>query len=399
MLRRSKGKAGAHPITDMAFPDVARFGAFVGLFLSSFECGMLLLDMFGSPVPQPGLKSRTWSFSGANPLILAEEKSCSWRARLRRVAPFIIGGFSGLALYLAPADTRMPIALFFGVRAFEVLCRLGVNHGVVMRIPHADTALMALASAQVIYAWFYEPGSLDPGYRRFLDHQGGRPVFMKDAFARWVSREAIDPEQIDKMNAHRSNLGLAALAAAGIQDQNGCAISHPETPFCTLFVLRFFCQSFMRALPVYIPVYLLPLVIFKSSKLVSDPVNVGHHVLAGILRSSGFLASYCSVAWFISCWARPFVARSRLLSCLAGFGAGTTVLAEKKPRRIELGLYVFTQALQSTFRLLKSRGTIGDIVGGDIALFVGAAAVIMYCYVREPTTIRPGYFSLLRWYV
>ena len=55
----------------------------------------------------------------------------------------------------------------------------------------------------------------------------------------------------------------------------------------------------------------------------------------------------------------------------AGFFSGTAVLLEKKHRRIELALYVFSHALQSAYRCLMEIGVACAIPHGETLLFMG----------------------------
>lgn len=67
--------------------------------------------------------------------------------------PAFVGAAAGLSLLAAPASYRTPIALFFGVRSLEIAVRIGVNRHWLPKFEHADTILMNISSAQVL--WVY----------------------------------------------------------------------------------------------------------------------------------------------------------------------------------------------------------------------------------------------------
>jgi hypothetical protein len=48
---------------------------------------------------------------------------------------------------------------------------------------------------------------------------------------------------------------------------------------------------------VYLPVHLLPLLLFNSPRLARRPLATTARAAEGVLRSSTFLALYCSLGW------------------------------------------------------------------------------------------------------
>src|SRR4051794_38480298 len=109
-----------------------------------------------------------------------------------------------------------------------------------------------------------------------------------------------------------------------------CQVLHKETDSCTRASLDFFKAAYLRALPVYLPVYMLPLVLFKSRQLLRRPIQILLPTVLNIARSSLFLSSYCSVCWAVACMSTKMGLVSHLKGALAGFFGGCTVAVEKK---------------------------------------------------------------------
>ena len=139
-----------------------------------------------------------------------------------------------------------------------------------------------------------------------------------------------------------------------------CDILHPETTSCTYHFLTFLQQGIIRALPVYLPVYVLPLVLFRMKDILSNPIKALTLTSFSLFRSCLFLSSYCAVCWYAACtMTNQLGSKSNINGFVAGFAGGLCVAIEKSGRRIELGLYVLAQAIPAAYRYLHERGYVG----------------------------------------
>jgi hypothetical protein len=350
-------------------------------------------------------------------------------ARYWQRAP--IGGFlAGVALWCLPPSHRVAISLFFAVRAFEVMVYHGAQKKILPVLPHADSMLMMVSSAQIIWGLLFRPRSLDPGYYRFLLHHGGMPAHNLTFFSNLV-RPLFNPsifpaESIDThmLKLKQTEFGpdvpmsltkwgkvstevlerCAATRHACKElpldmdaDRLFCMLFHPGDS-CTYHFFDFFKAAFMRSLPVYIPVYTLPVVLFGLMKFIRDPVPKAITIVSSIVRSSTFLGLYCTLGHTAMCAVNNVYGSkySKLSGVLAGLACGSAVLLEKKSRRIELALYVFSHAAQTFWRDWVSLGVFTNIPHGEVLLFAASFAVITWAYINEPYFLRPSYFSLLR---
>lgn len=122
---------------------------------------------------------------------------------------------------------------------------------------------------------------------------------------------------------------------------------------------------------IYIPVHLLPRLLFGPKAFMQKPIENLLKVAIGSARSSAFLATFIGSIWFMVC-----VGRSLLLPKLfpnvshiywdAGIGpimgswaCGLSVFIEEKRKRAEMALYVAPRALFATAEALKP-GWISD---------------------------------------
>eukprot|EP01117_Protostelium_nocturnum_P015080 TRINITY_DN5803_c0_g1_i2.p1 TRINITY_DN5803_c0_g1~~TRINITY_DN5803_c0_g1_i2.p1 ORF type:complete len:375 (+),score=113.45 TRINITY_DN5803_c0_g1_i2:615-1739(+) len=344
--------------------------------------------------------SQTSPRSSDNLAEMAESKSTPSNLLLGRVGRVWLSGLLASSAFLfLPKEARGTISIFFLVRAIEVAAKYGAEDGYLPTIEHGDTLLMALASAQVIWAWLYYRESVDSSYLRFLDHQGGRKMVIQEACAMNLKGgpEAIlaTPKTLTKLNKHRAKLGYSPVEAN--DPRFHCVNLHPESTSCTLSFIYFLKDAFRRALPVYIPIFVVPQILFKPKTLVTRPFSSIYHVLMGIARSSTFLSMYCGMCWLTSCFITDKVGlRTHLTVAASGFMGGSMVAIEKKNRRIELALYVLSQALPSFYMTLRSMKLAPTFKNSEIVLFALSVCVLVNSFLLRPHLMRSSYVSLFR---
>eukprot|EP00475_Leptophrys_vorax_P026776 TRINITY_DN37_c0_g1_i2.p1 TRINITY_DN37_c0_g1~~TRINITY_DN37_c0_g1_i2.p1 ORF type:complete len:545 (-),score=119.88 TRINITY_DN37_c0_g1_i2:949-2583(-) len=359
------------------------FGAFLGTFLGISEYFLRILSK--SPTPL---------------------------VRVLR-AP-IAGAFAAFGFLWMPKDQRPAIALFFFVRAVELFIRWACLLRLVPKLENADTWTMVIASAQVLWAWIYQPQALDPGYLRFLNHQGGMPRDIVDSFGGLCEySSAVGPQNLLNIgsfalsNERRIKSGSPALELMDLSltDRSSlqpliCQVVHPHDHYCFAFFVRYLIRAYKRALPVYVPVYLIPLVLFKSKTIISAPVKTFISTVMNVAQSSLFLSTYCGSAWYITCILRNYFAGyngGQFIGLASGL-SGLSVLLEKKPRRIELALYVMSHAIKTFLTLNTSNGSLPYVSNTDFLAFVFSSMIIVTVYVEHPEIMRPSYRSLLNYF-
>lgn len=137
-------------------------------------------------------------------------------------------------------------------------------------------------------------------------------------------------------------------------------------------------QAFVDSLAIYLPVHLIPVLLFSTTTLMNAPIATLIRILAGAGRSSAFLATFVG-----SIYASVCLVRTRLPTFLNIFGikwsnqiydsglcvqlgcmlCGLSVLIENKRRRREMALYTAPRALYTLIDgIALPRGRAGQLL-------------------------------------
>ena len=400
--RAARARAGAPPALVSALTDTIRYASFLGAFAGTY----VAVD--------EGLAA--W---------LGKESTAAWRAAAAGAAA------APSVLILGPKTRHTSLALYLLLRGATLLVRVGNKPGAhpalraalaPTRVAHGDTALMCAACAQITYSWMVAPHTLPRAFVRFLDKHGGR-----DASFYAAARElATRPASVTGPPAALLGTPLAALAG---ESSLPCDWAHPGAS-CDASALAFFPAALARAVPVYVPVYVLPALLVHGRALF-DPVTgppLWRKMAKGAARSATFLALYCTLCWRGACVG--FRATGRVSA--AGIPAtawvgGLATLVEKKSRRMELALYCASRALESFAlcvpgwagwerrdggvgapsppgaltlpALRRRRHPLAPLLRPDIAILAAAAAAVGHCYSdargAHRDVFRSKYLSVL----
>jgi hypothetical protein len=158
--------------------------------------------------------------------------------------------------------------------------------------------------------------------------------------------KCLSTATLTKSNAFRGKLGLAALdgaltkpmvtATALTVSQSQrlvCALQHPTTGCLGHFAESVF-HSFKKLVPIYIPIYVIPMLIFNAKKLYKEPVKRIKQLVISVLRSSLFLGVFLGVGWSANCLIARKLGNTLVWTrLLPGIAAGLTILLEKKTRK------------------------------------------------------------------
>lgn len=316
---------------------------------------------------------------------------------------------ASLSLVLAPAAYRTNIALIFAVRALEVQVRAAVRNRLLPPFflweNWGDVSLMSFASAQVVWAYIYHPESMSRSYRKFFDRHSQLNAIELDALRAMCKYQALPLSGLNQLRAKKK---LPALTYAGTsydaKPWSTMELIHPTLPLPTHIIL-YFLKGLKLALPVYIPVFALPMVLFSYRKLIRDPVHTLQIMLQGVARSSLFLSAYCTIGVNAITFIRALGLRSgvvgvslaQLAPMVSGaIAGGLSVIFEKKSRRMELALYIWSQALVSVWDVLKTKWHFKPLPYGEVLIFALSFASIMHAFVRHPKDIRPTYSSIIQ---
>lgn len=309
------------------------------------------------------------------------------------------GCLTGPAMLFLPPEDRAGFSLFVGIRGLGVAANYLVAMKLVPQIPHADTLVMCAASAQAIWAWIHNPKSHDPAYNRFLDYQGGKRMPQVAWFARYHENRTpnlMAAPVTEAMNASRSKLNLPPLTSLPNTHRvvmfDGLSFLHNHA--------RFFVEGIKRSLPVYIPVYGISTLLFRSGALLRSPLVVARQFVSNVVRSAVFLSAYCMSCWLGADAAELVLGPNPAVSIFAGIAGGSCVLIERRNRRIELGLYVLSHALKSGYRSWVEWGWIKGLPSPltEVVCYGLGIALLMHAYVNNHSLTRKTYISLFKYF-
>ncbi|KAF0687199.1 Aste57867_21055 [Aphanomyces stellatus] len=338
--------------------DTVRFGAFVGLLVGSFHATEVVLK---------------YVRGSDDPLNKA-----------------IAGAVSGLSLFLDAPSRRPVISLYIFVRMLDIYLRhASESHAFVRDIEaylpmqYATEILFGLANAPIIYATAYDPSLLPKSYYNFILTMGNLSHHGTDFTLRRRLRGELDP------NTNQ----LVAFTPCQPHFHRESCLAHSAKDWVSTGVVR--------AGKVYLPVHLMPLVLFRYKKLATAPVATLARVAFDTLRSAAFLSTYQIMVKMLVCSSRNFFQEDYpLVAFLAGVRrqltvTGASLFFEDPKRRTELMLYTGVRGLEVMWAFLKRQGVAQYIRAkhGDVFFFCLSMACIMS---SPPAHFKPAYLSLLR---
>ncbi|KAG0501880.1 hypothetical protein HPP92_001952 [Vanilla planifolia] len=244
-------------------------------------------------------------------------------------------------------------------------------------------------------AYILKQESLPSSYRSFLNKHGGKAAAILEGLKGVTNTPFTNLDSIEKLYKSTGvDLKLDPYMKVP------CSIVHGNQS-CTRHAISFLIQEYKRALPVYLPVYLIPALIVHRQGLVKRPYTILAKGLIGTAKSSLFLSVYCASAWAWTCLLFRMFNRCDIpLIAAATFLTGLALLIEKKSRRIEIALYCFARAIESFFTCVAGAGYLPQasrLKRADVIVFSIATAIIMHCYAQERDVFRSKYLNVLDW--
>ncbi|XP_015885405.2 uncharacterized protein LOC107420855 isoform X1 [Ziziphus jujuba] len=357
----------------MAVKETLRYGLFLGTFAGTFVSVDEIIGSLGG-----------------------HRRTAKWRA-------LFAGAVAGPSMLLTGLNTQhTSLAIYILMRALVLASRCGIKSKRFGRIckpltwAHGDIFLMCLSSSQILSAYILKQESLPPSYKSFLNKHGGKDTVILQGVKeiatgmRFTNLEAI--EKFYKANGVNIKLDPNMKVP--------CTIVHGDQS-CSGHFLSFLIQAYKRALPVYLPVYLIPALIVHRTGLLKRPSMILGKGLFGTARSSLFLSVYCASAWMWTCLLFWIFKRCNIpMVAMGTFPTGLALAIEKKSRRIEISLYCLARAIESFFTCMTDAGyfpQLKNLKRADVVIFSLSTAIIMHCYAEEREVFRSKYLNVLDW--
>lgn len=357
----------------LAIKETLRYGLFLGTFAGTFVSVDEIIATLGG-----------------------HRRTAGWRA-------FLAGAIAGPSMLLTGLDTQhTSLAIYILMRAAVLASRCGIKSkrfGPICKPltwVHGDIFLMCLSSSQILSAYILKQESLPGSYKSFLNKHGGKdPIVLQGVREIACGMPLTNLEVIEKY-----------YKASGVdikldpQMKVPCSIVHGNQS-CGAHFISFLIQAYKRALPVYLPVYLIPALIVHRQGLLKRPYTILGKGILGTARSSLFLSTYCSSAWMWTCFLFRLFKRCNIpMVAMATFPTGLALAIEKKSRRIEISLYCLARAIESFFTCMADVGYLPSskrLKRADVLVFSFSTAIIMHCYAIERDVFRSKYLNVLDW--
>ncbi|XP_038886157.1 uncharacterized protein LOC120076412 isoform X1 [Benincasa hispida] len=373
----SLGKKGVITNRDaisMALKETLRYGLFLGTFAGTFVSIDEIVGNLGG-----------------------HRRTASWRALLA-------GALAGPSMLLTGLNTQhKTLAIYIFMRAAVLASRCGIKSKRFGHIckpltwSYGDIFLMCLSSSQILSAYVLKQDSLPPSFRSFLNTHGGKDTVILEGLKSFVSGMPSS-NKFKAIEKYYSAMG--ANVRLNLQMKTPCMIIHGNQS-CGGHFLSFLIRGYKRALPVYLPVYLIPALIVHREGLMNRPYEILARGLLGTARSSLFLSAYCASAWMWTCLtARSFKKINIPLVAVATFLTGLALAIEKKSRRIEISLYCLARGIESFFSSMTDLGYLPPSLNfkrADVIVFSISTSIIMHCYAQEREVFRSKYLNVLDW--
>ncbi|OAY58136.1 uncharacterized protein LOC110608546 isoform X3 [Manihot esculenta] len=357
----------------LALKETLRYGLFLGTFAGTFASVDEIIASLGG-----------------------HRRTAKWRALLA-------GLIAGPSMLLTGPNTQhTSLALYTLMRAAVLASRCGVKskrfgtYCKPLTWKHGDIFLMCLSSSQILSAYILKEDSLPPSYKSFLKKHGGKDTVILQGVKEIAS--GLPFTDLDSIEKYYNSTGVSIKLDPEMKIP--CSIIHGNQS-CGGHIISFFIQAYKRALPVYLPVYLIPALIVHREGLWKSPCSILAKGLVGIARSSLFLSTYCSSAWMWTCVLFRIFRRCNIpMVAMGTFPTGLALAIEKKSRRIEISLYCLARAIDSFFTCTKDVGYLPqskNLKRADVVMFSISTAIIMHCYSQEREMFRSKYLIVLDW--
>ena len=294
---------------------------------------------------------------------------------------------------------------------------VGADRRRVLAIGGVGVALLAVVAGAVVWTTRSSEtsGSAQPGSAaeaRVLLQQAK----ASNAQARAEGREVtIDPHRPPGGEPGYVLSGAAGPRGRGEMGGMPCEIVHCGVGGSNCYAnagLRWL-RGWKVCMGIYVPVHLLPRLMFNPKQFTREPITAVTKVLTGSARSASFLATYIASIWFMVCLGRSALL-PRLFPSIShrfwdkGLGplmgsitCGFAIFIEERRKRAEMALYVAPRALYAVVEQLNP----GWMSSGYQSAFwaervtFGIAVGIVVTAARFRPDFLRGVTSLMAWVV
>ncbi|CAD8102546.1 unnamed protein product [Paramecium primaurelia] len=170
-----------------------------------------------------------------------------------------------------------------------------------------------------------------------------------------------------------------------------CEYFHPGFT-CETQILHMFPILFSQNAKVYLPVHLLPFLIYKRKAFLKNPISTTIRSLFSYIKSVLFLTLMVQAMRYN--WCKQVRFRNTvdpLIPISGGFIGAFSLLLESKSRAQEIMLSIVPRYFETILNLLKRKGWINNIPKGDVFVFAIILAIIHYYYQYDSKALKTTY--------
>lgn len=210
----------------------------------------------------------------------------------------------------AKPSSTLDLTLFVFVRATDVLVRglyewTAITQGrwgavVSFLASHCDTIVFQLSCWKIMHAWFYQPQRLPPSYNKWimaLARMDPRLLRLLQYAKRgeYVYGKEPNAEVYKMCEEIAANMGQpVSLVNPHVIKALPCTFVHGRigAGSCEANAVKRWIAAFRDCLLIYLPVHLVPQILFGLGRIVQSPLPSLLRILLAASRSSAFLATF-----------------------------------------------------------------------------------------------------------
>ncbi|XWS21508.1 hypothetical protein CRYUN_Cryun30bG0060500 [Craigia yunnanensis] len=257
----------------LAIKETLRYGIFLGTFAGTFVSVDEIVGALGG-----------------------HNRTAKWRA-------LVAGLVAGPSMLLTGPNTRhTSLAIYILMRAAVLTSRCGIKSKRIGKFckpltwKHGDIFLMCLSSSQILSSYLLKPESFPPSYRSFLNKHVGKDIVILQGVKELAT--GLPFTNLEAIEKFYKATGVDVKLEPNMKIP--CSMIHGNQS-CSGHIVPFLIEAYKRALPVYLPIYLIPALIVHRQGLLKRPFTILVKSIAGTARSSLFLSTYCTSAWMWTC--------------------------------------------------------------------------------------------------
>ena len=204
-------------------------------------------------------------------------------------APAAAGAVAASAILLDTSpgarDRRTIFALYMMVRAGESVATSLVRHGRAPYVAHLDTILFQLSCLEIMYSWFFTPETMPREYVSWISRLANMDHRLLEFLRRCREGKCEYGKEDLFLVPYVRDHGLPDHAANTLYGFIDCQVVHPHEPHsCWGNASGRWVDGFKQSLLIYLPVHILPALLFRRADLVNSPVGFVLHNLLSASR-------------------------------------------------------------------------------------------------------------------